>query len=412
MMKFSKGDVIAYQNRLYRVTDVDRTSGIFYADVIFLGDQKYRPTLLAHNLDPVLSEEEIRERLAQMWQGKSELLDILYAMEDMISSYPSPVDKLVELINYPTHPWIDSVILDPEEIKINYFAGNNFQDVDNPRRRRKIGFGKFLNLINRTLGETFSPKEIDQLSALWGRVGSGKDYLLELEEGWEIPDLYPKVESCMASALYEDGDNHLGIYALNPEKVRLLVCRDYQEVVIARALWWTLDDGRHLLDRIYPNEGRHVRWMQSWARTQDPNAILRNDQKAGQGGLEQHPPLRVTLKTYGYHGGKFLSILERQSDPLGYSMYGFPYVDTLCYASLVENGRVVFSNRPLGEDLAWRKMNRTDGSIFLAPNCHRCGHNFFDPQHPDLADLELPTCHSCAREVRNEQRNVIIQQEQ
>jgi hypothetical protein len=57
-------------------------------------------------------------------------------------------------------------------------------------------------------------------------------------------------DSCMK------GENYVDFYSENPEKVGLLKIMKWGKYY-GRALLWNLDDGRKLLDRIYPSDGGH-----------------------------------------------------------------------------------------------------------------------------------------------------------
>lgn len=87
--------------------------------------------------------------------------------------------------------------------------------------------------------------------------------------------------SCMTG---DHMTNVLEVYAANPDKVQLLIYRDGS--MEARALLWHTDDGEVCLDRIYPNDGPHVRMIQEYGKKQGwlirpHNSLPNNDTPFG-----------------------------------------------------------------------------------------------------------------------------------
>ena len=99
-------------------------------------------------------------------------------------------------------------------------------------------------------------------------------------EGLDIVDFYKKADEKSHSCMTGGHAQKTMLYADNPERVKLLIFDDF----VARALVWKDDDGKTLLDRIYPNGGHHIDLYLKYAKKND--WIARNHQGAPRDGAE------------------------------------------------------------------------------------------------------------------------------
>lgn len=71
--------------------------------------------------------------------------------------------------------------------------------------------------------------------------------------------------SCMRYSDCQDND-FFDLYVYNPEKVQMLIMvRSRDNMLLARAIVWLLDDGRYFLDRIYCADQKYIHVMQRHA---------------------------------------------------------------------------------------------------------------------------------------------------
>lgn len=127
-------------------------------------------------------------------------------------------------------------------------------------KRAKTTIGHYLRGIGLSYRD-ISDSTIENLS--YHLAGQGMDYVnlpIKIVRGQEIVDAYrdgdKKWHSCMTGL--ESCKTEL--YAINPDKVGLVIYDNK-----ARALLWATDEGKTVLDRIYPNSGVHVHILHRWA---------------------------------------------------------------------------------------------------------------------------------------------------
>lgn len=93
---------------------------------------------------------------------------------------------------------------------------------------------------------------------------------------WYLEDKYVSGggqlnNSCMR---YERCQDYLDIYVNNPEVCKMVILLNDDGNLLARALFWTLIDGRYLLDRIYSRFDSDVRKIKDFVRETYPNDEL------------------------------------------------------------------------------------------------------------------------------------------
>lgn len=119
-------------------------------------------------------------------------------------------------------------------------------------------------LIRRTYGfasDSINDKTLEELSYLLSAESVDVSNLpIQIVNGDKVQEAYgedARWHSCMTGGEAFRAE----IYVNNPDKVSMVIYNNE-----ARALLWTTDEGIQVLDRIYPNSGKHVRIMQNWAR--------------------------------------------------------------------------------------------------------------------------------------------------
>ena len=198
---------------------------------------------------------------------------------------------------------------------------------------------------------------------------------IKILEGHDIVRHYEKTatESCMT------GDNacYVELYALNPDKVKLVVLDDY-----VRALLWTCDDGTVVLDRIYPSGCDAVALLQSWAKQK--GYVYRVSEGVSSNGCVSLSDDKVHCVT------------------VKYDEY-FPYLDTFAYADDHYNGTMTLSNEYSFGNI---ELHETDGGTSLSNSyyCCCCDRSLTDDERhtydgetycPDCFYDRFFYCHNC-----------------
>lgn len=106
-------------------------------------------------------------------------------------------------------------------------------------------------------------------------------------------------------------NSNTALYANNPDKVALVVFKDAVTGNLSRALLWTCDSGKRVLDRIYPNTGEHVDKIRGWATDQGYLNRVQNGAPHSE---------RITELSDGSVQQITLKVAPR-----------FPYLDTFCW---------------------------------------------------------------------------------
>ena len=133
-------------------------------------------------------------------------------------------------------------------------------------------------------------------------------------------------KSCMTGS---NADSRIGIYALNPDKVQMVIFDK-----MARALLWTCDDGTRVMDRIYPNDGGHVDVLHNWCKMHGIIYRVDNSLPSGTVRLSDGSIRKVTV----IHDGSA------------------PYLDTFHYG-LIDDNKIELSNDSNFGDIVFRRWN-------------------------------------------------------
>ena len=225
--------------------------------------------------------------------------------------------------------------------KVSYASKPEYK-YDNVHRY-KTTLGRYLR---RQLGITqdyLPDRYVEQMSYdVFGLLISQDVVPIALVAGQKLMDAYEHgigSESCMTGSYAK----YTELYAENPGKVQLAI---YSNGRKARALLWNTDEGKQVLDRIYPNEGSHVRAMQEWAVSNGYD--YRPHTGMDDHSLSDDKRYHVTLKATDY----------------------CPYMDTFKRGKYIEeDNTVILSNdNHFGEF----QLERTDGRPPWS-NCCSCG---------------------------------------
>ena len=219
----------------------------------------------------------------------------------------------------------------------------------NEKRRTPTTLRRY---IRRELGisdSVLKDNALDQLGKIISRKLVSDEYFkanLSIIQGKDIVDTYSRGEchSCMT------GKNALkvGMYALNPDKIKMVVLNGPPGQPASRALLWICDDGTKVLDRIYPPGNDNVELLVEWAVRNKIAVRKAPDQ------LMEHPELRGDLKKYA----------TVNADTV------FPYLDTFCFAQLAPDTKTMVCSND--EDFGNIYIRQTDGVYTRLKSCGLC----------------------------------------
>lgn len=258
------------------------------------------------------------------------------------------IASLIQSIRHDPHSHFLSYSQD-EPFKVSY-ARQPAHQFDSTRRVRTT-LGKY---IRRQLGIQPAQLKDDLLDALCGYVfqlvqNEDADYdHFQFFSGEAITNAYRTGPgSCMSGSCA----HYTEFYAINPDKVQLMVYNRHLTIgeqdmfMKSRALLWTADDGRRMLDRIYISIGgsRH-----------------NEGDCCGKLGADDECVCRKIIRKYRRWALRH-NVINRKSlvDDFQITMRiedYVPYVDTLLYGSFTDYDTIVISNRN-----GTYTLQRTDG---------------------------------------------------
>jgi hypothetical protein len=258
-----------------------------------------------------------------------------------------------------------------DEGKVSY-ASSTAQKYDT-KHRTKTTLSRYLRRRMKLSAETVPDAELAKIAGYIFGALSDSDKHIEVIYGEDIVDAYRDhfgQSSCMTGGCSE----YVQIYADNPDKIGLI---KYTNGIDARAVLWLTDEGKVVMDRIYPCDGYHIDALVKWAEKND--IICRT-----------HHSIRSRHDGDGVMSdGQDHDVTLRQSDT-----DVWPYMDSFMYATLVRGNKVKVSTTASGG--YDHCLDFTDGTIDGSGDWYYCAH-CEERVHPDEAfTTEDDTyCESC-----------------
>lgn len=195
----------------------------------------------------------------------------------------------------------------------------------NVKGRQDINVGKAMRALLMSSKIEFTNKELeDFVNDFKSTVDlyGGKFQNFELVTGediryWYHENNYAEGSSTLHSSCmrYEECQDYLDIYVMNPNVCSLLILKK-DDKLIARALVWTLIDGKKFMDRIYYVNDSDVNLYREYAKANGIYAKYYNGSSA-------------YSDVYDFEGNKKNIQLIVQVKSSHY--YSYPYMDTLKY---------------------------------------------------------------------------------
>jgi hypothetical protein len=262
------------------------------------------------------------------------------------------------------------VSLSQEETNKVSYATKPSHVFDNIKRQRTTIQRYLGRIINPEMNNLMSESDIDRVSAeiiytIWG----GEIENLNIVSGYQIQQTYKQgfaYSSCMTGS---DSDK-MQLLAQNPDNVSLV---KYNFMgVNARALLWTSDSGKRILDRIYPNQGNHILALHDWCDSQ--GIIYRVSQSYPDGivYLSDNSNYQVTLDVSGIED--------------------WPFLDTFCYSRDIGKNQAIFSNTPDEMEYEYFETCGSRKEIDESYDCYECG-NSTDGDYHYNGDYYCDSCY-------------------
>lgn len=191
--------------------------------------------------------------------------------------------------------------------------------------RQEINVGRAMRALLTSAKIEFTTKELEDFvndfkSSVDLYGGKFKDFELVSGEKiryWYHENNYGEGSSTLHSSCmrYEECQDYLDIYVMNPEVCSLLILKK-EDKIIARALVWTLKDGKKFMDRVY------------YVNDSDVN-LYREYAKANQIYAKQYNGSSADNSVYDFDGNQTTVHISVNVNHSYYDKY--PYMDTLKY---------------------------------------------------------------------------------
>lgn len=144
-------------------------------------------------------------------------------------------------------------------------------------KRGEIKVGRFIRTLLKKAEVEFKDKEIEDFvtkykSAMKIKMESFSRFSLVDKEDirkWYLETNYEKTDGTLGGSCmrYSKCQNYLDIYVKNPDKVSMVILKSDKDddKISGRAILWTVDDGRKVMDRIYTNNHADIEFFIQYA---------------------------------------------------------------------------------------------------------------------------------------------------
>lgn len=223
---------------------------------------------------------------------------------------------------------------------------NHKKNKYNESKRVNTSLGRFIRRNLKTSEKEISIPTLSEFChTLEAHLGM-ESHKIKIYSANDITKIYndnTDIYTCMTGhhSIYTE------LYALNPDKVQLVVHSDS-----ARALLWTCDDGTKVLDRIYPNSSPYVKKLLLWANSQ--GYLVR-----GHNGIPSSHYVELSDNSIRHV-------------TLRYKSY-FPYLDTFRFSKLINLNTIILSNKK--QNLS-NTLGSTHGTLCFLRKCSICGNHY------------------------------------
>ena len=206
----------------------------------------------------------------------------------IVSGYIKDVLDKVFIYNTDRH-YLSVSLDDPSQVSYchNYRTVESFDS----KRRRRVGVVRYFSRLSEKLDRNIPVNAWeDYAQCLLASLNYSSDQF-EILYGSDVIKAYEEEcggHSCMTG---KTNKHLIELYEKNADKVSLLTYRG----TFARALLWKTDAGKKVMDRVYPNSGRHLACFARWAKENDYVCRKNNSLPEDNVHFEDDEEHRVTL---------------------------------------------------------------------------------------------------------------------
>lgn len=215
------------------------------------------------------------------------------------------------------------------------------EDIYNNKRRIRTTLGKYLSRQCSIL-EYITDVELDSfVTNVWAIINSYNKLDVKILTGEDIIKFYKSCDGSSHSCMTGKKAHFTEFYAINPDKVSLLV---YDRI---RALLWTCDDGTKVLDRAYPSHHYKIETLRRWAKIQ--GYVLREKADTAVwiiGDNDGDDDTHINLDDSSI---KTITMNAATKNGL------YPYLDTFCFGT-IKDKKLVLSNDYKDSDIIVRSQ--------------------------------------------------------
>jgi hypothetical protein len=326
------------------------------------------------------------EDVLKLKEDRRELLEVLSNALDYVRVRTTPKMELINAVsrieNDKDKHFLTFSQDDPK--KVSYASKPEFMFDNKKRTKTSLGryFRRRLKVNKKLCDDEALTTFTDEVFAM----RSDGDENIDIVYGNAIVESFRRAiggHSCMT----EECAGLTQFYAANPQKIGLLIFRKTH----ARAVVWLSDNNEVLIDRIYPNDGGHIRAIIRWARKnglkvrEHQSAPSRNFIKFITPDENRDRREESVFERRRRDGnGQFVVTTQVRDDDR------FPYLDTMCWGRFTDDRKLILTNKP-GPGFNCRFHSTGGGYVRL---CDVCGENDGFHHHSGVY-----RCCNCMREA-------------
>jgi len=251
------------------------------------------------------------------------------------------------------------VSIDLDDLSRITYATNN-KHVYETSKRTKTTLARYIRRQFDVSDETFPDKFLTKLSTIVNKKIQDIEYLntqVKVLHGMDVVEYYRTTGSKTSHSCMTGPDSKKTMmYGLNPDNVGLVVSKNG-----GRALLWTSDCGKKILDRVYPSCSKEGELIRNWAERKGFDMRSIADSVVDD---------RNTVKTV--LDGNYIVTLKHDDT--------FPYMDTFPFGNMPSGNTVMISNKremvknPSEKGACQIMLRHTDGSCSVIIDCCLCSY--------------------------------------
>lgn len=292
-------------------------------------ERKTDDLVISEELKNILIEIESESQVAKLLLRKRHSKDEL--VENHVN-FISISEQDKTKISYLTRDRISKMEVNPE---IDFWISN---------QRYHAKPGSFI----KKLFNDIDPKEVEKFSNLYRSVVKGLNLNFSVVEGYDVSNYYhfknhaedrgSMGNSCMK---HKHCQGFFGIYTDNPDVIKMLVLLDHNNMLIGRALLWTIGSYK-IMDRIYTMcDEEYSFYFKKWASKngylyKTNQNFTHTNQFESLNNESQFLQLRVKLKKYDYQTYPYLDTFKwintSTGDIYNYKPEDGKHIKTICSA--------------------------------------------------------------------------------